>query len=90
MKLFQIWASHLVGDGEFFSIFSSGGQNGEMKWNDLNNFGRVPPKGHLCEIISKLDEGFRKRYHFSQLLTDNRWTTMNEDKGRQNTKTHFR
>ena len=41
-----------------------------MKWNDLNNFGRGPPKDHLCEIISKLDKGFRRRCHLSQLLTD--------------------
>ena len=28
-----------------------------MDQNHLNNFGRVSPKDHLCEIISKLDKG---------------------------------
>ena len=42
-----------------------------MDQNHLNNFGRGSPKDHLCEIISKLDLGFR-RCHLSQLLTDGR------------------
>ena len=40
----------------------------------MNNFGRGPPKDHLCEIISKLDVGFRRICHLSQLLTDGRRT----------------
>ena len=38
--------------------------------NHLNNCGREPHKDHLCEIISKLDLGFRRRCHLSQLLMD--------------------
>ena len=41
-----------------------------MDQNHLNNFGRGPPKDHLWEIISKLDKGFRRSCHLSQLLTD--------------------
>ena len=40
----------------------------------LINFGRGPPKDHLCEIISKLDQGFRRSCHLSQLLTDGQRT----------------
>ena len=45
-----------------------------MDQNHLNTFGRGPPKDHLCEIISKLDQGFRRSCHLSQLLTDGRQT----------------
>ena len=41
-----------------------------MDQNHLNNFDRRPPKDYLCEIISKLDQGFRRSCHLSQLLTD--------------------
>ena len=37
----------------------------------MNNFGRGLPKDQLCEIILKLDQGFRRSCHLSQLLTDN-------------------
>ena len=40
----------------------------------MNNFGRGPPKDHLCEIISKLGQGFTRSCHLSQLLTDERQT----------------
>ena len=40
----------------------------------MNHFGRGPPKDRLCEIISKLDPGFRRSCHLSQLLTDRRRT----------------
>ena len=41
-----------------------------MDQNHLNNFGRGSPKDHLCEIILKLDQGFRRSCHLSQLFTD--------------------
>ena len=41
-----------------------------MDQNHLNNLGKDPPKDHLCEIISKLDQGFRRSCHLSTLLTD--------------------
>ena len=42
-----------------------------MDQNLLNNFGRGPPKDHLCEIILKLDQGFRRSCHLSQLRKTN-------------------
>ena len=58
-----------------------------MDQNHLNNFGGGPPKDHLCEIILKLDQGFRS-YHISQLLTDiGRWRTT--DGQRPITKAHL-
>ena len=45
-----------------------------MDQNHLNNSGRRPPKDHLCEIISKLDQGFKRSCHQSQLLTNGRLT----------------
>ena len=55
-----------------------------MDQNLLNNFGRGPPKDHLCEIISKLDEGFRRSCHLSQLLTDGQ-TMTDEDQSQKPT-----
>ena len=48
--------------------------------NYLNNFGRGPPKDHLCEIISQLDQGFRRCCHLSQLLTDDGQSTKIDHK----------
>ena len=45
-----------------------------MDQNHLNNFGRVPPKDHLCEIILKLSQGLRRSCCLSQKLTDG-WMT---------------
>ena len=39
-------------------------------------FVRGPPKDHLCEIVSKLDKGFRS-CHLSQLLMDGLWYESN-------------
>ena len=58
-----------------------------MDQNHLNNFGRGPPKDHLCEIISKLDQGFRRSCRLSQLFTDNDGLTT--DGGRPITKAHL-
>ena len=41
----------------------------------MNNFGRGPPKDHLCEINSKLGKGFRRSCRLSQLLKDRRSRT---------------
>ena len=46
-----------------------------MDKNHLNNFGRGPPKDHLCEIISKLVRGFRRSCRLSQLLKDGQTKT---------------
>ena len=43
-----------------------------MDHNHLNIFGRGPPKDHLCEIISKLGQGFRRSCRLSQKLMDGR------------------
>ena len=51
-----------------------------MDQNHLNSFGRGPPKDHLCEIISKLDSGFRRGCHLSQFLTDGRRQTKTDPK----------
>ena len=40
----------------------------------LNNFGRGPPKDHLCEISSKLGQGFRWNCRLSQKLTKGQTT----------------
>ena len=44
-------------------------------------FFKVPPKHHLCEIISKLDKRFRRSCNLSQLLMDGR--TDDKDDRRQ-------
>ena len=49
-----------------------------MDQNLLNNSGRGLPKVYLCEIISKLDQGFRRSCHLSQLLTDGRRRTKTD------------
>ena len=41
-----------------------------MDQNHLNNFGKGPPKDHLCEIISKLGQEFKRSCQLSQKLTD--------------------
>ena len=45
----------------------------------INNFVRGPPKDHLCEIFSKIELGFRRSCHFSQLLTYRRRRTTKTD-----------
>ena len=49
--------------------------------NGLNNIGRGPPRGHSCEVWSKSNEWFQRRYCFKKLLTHGRthrrWTTDN-------------
>ena len=55
-----------------FSIFSSGGQNGSVEWNDFRNFGRGSPKDHFCEIILKSSHWPRNRCRLKKLLTDER------------------
>ena len=43
----------------------------------LNNFGRGPPKDHLCEIISKLDQGFEEDLSFKSIVKAAYSVTLN-------------
>jgi len=44
------------------------------KWNNLNNFGRGPPRDHSCEDWSKSNERFKRRRCLSKKV-DGRRTT---------------
>ena len=54
-------------------------------WNSLNNFDRGPPRDHFCEVWSKSNKWFQRRFCLKKLLTlartdgrtDGRWTTDN-------------
>ena len=44
-----------------------------MDYKSLNNVQSVSPKDHACEIRLKLALGFKRRYHFKKLWTEERW-----------------
>jgi len=41
-------------------------------WNSLNNFDSGPPRDHSCEVWSKSNKRFQRRYCLKKLLTDGR------------------
>jgi len=41
----------------FFTLWPTDATN----WNNLNNFGRGPPRDHSCEVWSKSNERFQRR-----------------------------
>ena len=57
-----------------------------MDQSHLNNSGRGPPKDELCEIISKLDQGFRRSCQLSQLLTA---TTTDGQRTTEEDRSHY-
>jgi len=49
-------------------------------WNGLNNFDRVLPRDQSCEVWSKSNKRFQRKFYLKKLLTD----------GRTNGRTHGR
>jgi len=49
-------------------------------WNNLNNFGRGPPRDHSCEVWSKSNERFQRRRCLSKTFTDDARRTTDKYK----------
>jgi len=43
-------------------------------WNNLNNFGRGPPRDHFCDVWSKSNERFQRRWCWSKKVYGRRTT----------------